>query len=109
MSVDVSKTSFSFRAPEPLKPAAELLAEIRGRGGRVYRMRSLRVFCLTDDPELAEWLTARGGKGYVPNGADRRFVDGAFQRARASLGGKIEYDLWIHTIPVEGDLWEAAG
>lgn len=108
-SPSVTGTSFSFRPPAPARDAAELLAEIRERGGRVYRMRALRVFCLTDDPELAAWLIKHGGKGYVPQGADRRFVDGAFQRARASLGGKVEYDIWIHTIPVEGDLWEAAG
>jgi hypothetical protein len=108
----VSSLSFSFRPPEPPRPAAELLAEIHKRGGRVFRMRSERVCCLTDDPELAVWLTKLGAKSYSTvnhgHGLDGH-APGAFYRARPNVGGKVEYDVWIHTIPVEGDLWKEAG
>jgi hypothetical protein len=108
MSVDVLQTPFFFRAPEPPRPAAELLAEIRERGGRVYRMRSDRVTCLTDDPELAGWLLAHGGKHYSTPGLAVHST-GGYWRARQITGGKMEWDIWIHTIPAEGSIWEAAG
>src|SRR5215470_13032538 len=103
----VASTTFSCRAPEPPPPAAELLAEIRARGGRVYRMRAERVFCLTDDPTLADWLYSQGAKAYAPVNSEQIICEapGGFWRAR---DGKVEYDLWLNTIPVEGSLWEAA-
>jgi hypothetical protein len=109
----VVDTSFSFRPPEPARDGAELLAEIRERGGRVYRMREERVFCLTDDAELAEWLLKLGARGFAPRnygaGLDG-LTPGAFFRARPQFGGKVEYDLWLTPIVTEGlTLWEAAG
>lgn len=105
----VSNLSFSFQPSDPPPPAAELLAEIRERGGRVFRMVGPdKVFCLTDSGELAEWLGKKGGKGFAPPNADQtlHYMPGAFERAR---GGKVEYDIYIHTIPVEGSLWEELG
>ena len=104
MSNVAASTSFSFRAPEPPRPAAELLAEIRERGGRVYRMRASRVFCLTGNPEVAAWLLDLGARGYSTAGLTSS--EGGYLRAR---GGTREWDLYIDTIPVEGDLWEACG
>jgi len=107
MSARAVSTSFSFRAPEAPRPAAELLAEIRARGGRVYRMRAERVFCLTDDPALADWLYSQGAKVFAPVNGEQLVsqAPGGFWRSRE----KVEYDLWVHTIPVDGDLWEACG
>lgn len=104
----VSSLSFSFRPPEPLRPAAELLDEIRERGGRVYRMRSVRVCCLTDSVETAQWLLSLGGYANRPQNWQHLagYPVGAYERAR---DGKVEWDIWIERIPVEGDLWEAAG
>lgn len=83
----------------PPPTAAELLASIRERGGRVYRMREARVFCLTDSAELAEWLQDQGGSGYTPSVS--------YQRAK---GGTIEYDVWIHRIPTsDRTLWQELG
>jgi hypothetical protein len=89
--------------------ADELIAEIAERGGRIYRMRAVLAFCITSDPELAEWLVKLGACGYLPVGAERTLdvPVGAYRRAR---GGAIEWDLYIHTIPVRGEktIWEAA-
>src|SRR4029077_5675764 len=95
--VSAAPTRFSFRAPAPPRPAAEVLAEIRERGGRVYRMRSSRAFCLTDDPQVAEWLLSIGATPFTPQNADEAIPPGAYKRAR---GGKVEFDLWVDTIPV---------
>ena|SRR5215469_9069429 len=105
MSNVVPFPTFSFRAPADAKPAAELLAEIRSRGGRVYRMRVPdRVFCLTDDATVAAWLLDLGARGYTTTGLVTQ--EGGYPRAR---DGKHEWDLYVHTIPVaEGEsLWEA--
>lgn len=82
--------------------ADALLAEIRARGGRVYLTRTWPspsddappVFCLTDDPELARWLRLHGAAA-----AQHASDDGAYRRA----GDKQEYDLYVHSIPLEGD------
>lgn len=106
--IAVSSLSFSFRPPDPPRPAAELLAEIVGRGGRVYRFRDkIHVCCLTDSAELAEWLLAAGGKPAKQSSADLwEMTPGAYRRER---GGKVEWDIWIHGIPVvDDDLWAAA-
>ena len=106
----VSHLSFSFRPPEPDRSAAELLAEIRERGGRVYRMQAPdKVFCLTDDVDLAESLVKQGAKPFSPPNADQalRWMPGAYQRAK---GSKVEYDVWVHTIPTgDHSLWEELG
>jgi hypothetical protein len=103
----VSRLSFSFRPPDPERTAAELLAEIRDHGGRVYRMQAPdRVFCLTDDVKLAESLVQQGAKPFAPPNADQglSWMPGAYQRARDS---KVEYDVWVHTIPTgDHSLWE---
>jgi len=98
-------------ADTPTFTADELLQELRLRGARVYRMREVLVFALTNDAKLAEWLEALGGRPYLPRHAERLFMDlppGAYRRAR---GGSAEWDIWIHTIPVRGEetVWEAAG
>jgi len=106
-SAAVISTSFSFRPPVPPVPAAELLAEIRERGGRVFRMQVPdRVFCLTTDPQLAAELCDRGARAYTTVGIGLAAAEQGYPRAR---GGVREFDLWVSTIPVEEgtSLWEA--
>jgi hypothetical protein len=90
--------------------AEELLSRIRERGGRVHRMRDgYAVFCLTDDPEVARGLMLMGARPYraVGDGPPHPSTPpGGYLRAK---GGKIEWDLQLNTIPVEGSLWSAAG
>jgi hypothetical protein len=103
MSNVVPFPTFSFHAPEPPPPAAELLAEIQSRGGRVFRtIAPGRVFCLTNSAETAAWLLDLGARGYSAPGLANS--ENGYLRAR---NGVREWDLYIHTIPVEGDLWEA--
>lgn len=106
----LSHLSFSFRPQDPPLPAAELLAEIRARGGRVFRMVGPdKVFCLTDSAEMAEWLVKKGGKGFAPPNADQtlHYMPGSFKRAR---DGKVEFDVYVHTIPTsDHSLWEELG
>lgn len=94
-------------ADAPSLTAGQLLARIRRKGGRVYRMRMVGVFCLTDDEQLALWLIKLGGKRYTPQNADDSTPNGAYKRTR---GGKLEWDIYIHMIPVLGtrSIWEAA-
>jgi len=99
------------RVPEPpAYDADQLVAEIRRRGGRVYRMREVVVFCLTNDPEVADWLFGLGGSSFLPRyaTADPTLPPGSYKRAQ---GGPLEWDLYVHTIPVLGErrVWEAAG
>lgn len=83
---------------EPRYTARELLREIQRRGGRVYRSMHTTVFCLTNDPEVAQWLLDLGGKAYRPQGFAAG-PDGGYQRAP----GLREWDIYVHTIPVKGD------
>jgi hypothetical protein len=85
--------------------AGSLITRIREKGGRVYRTAN-RVFVLTDDRDLANWLVKLGGKPYVPQGADPKAEPGSYQRAR---GGPTEWDIVIDPIPVTGEtsIWEA--
>jgi len=94
----------------PRHTARSLLREIDRRRGRIYRMRELCAFVLTDDPELARFLLNLGGRCYLPRWAQPEHSSplGAFRRAP---GARPEWDIYIHTIPVRGDLsiWEAVG
>ena len=104
----IHRLSFSFGPTEPLREAAELLAEIHERGGRVFRMSEPdKVFCLTTDVGLAEWLVKLGARPFAPANADQtlNFMPGAYKRAK---NGTVEFDIYVHTIPTEGSLWEAA-
>lgn len=94
-------------ADAPTMTARQLLARVRKGGGRVYRMKMVGVFCLTDREDLALWLIKLGGKRYCPQNSDPSTPAGAYRRAP---GGKIEWDIYIHTIPVLGEksIWEAA-
>src|SRR5215471_8450521 len=87
-------------ANNPRYTARQLLGLIHRKGGRVYRMREILVFCLTTDPELAQWLIELGGKPYLPAGMTPAHAHGGYLRAR---GGLTEWDIYIHTIPVKGD------
>lgn len=112
----MSEQDADTRVPSPASsrlPTAEgLLARIREHNGRVYRMHEPpRVFCLTSDARLAEWLARRGARPFVPPnydpGSDTAL--GSYERAR---GGTREWDLHLHTVPLaEGSqsLWEACG
>jgi len=95
-----SSLSFSFRPPEPPRPAVELLADIRSRGGRVHRMmQPPGVFVLTTDPGVAAWLQDLGARlKCEPQG---------YPLARDST--LREWDLTLGSIRVDGSLWEAAG
>jgi hypothetical protein len=84
--------------PEPSMTARTLLSRIRRRGGRIYRMPEVAVFVLTDSRELADWMVSLGGKPYTPPSPDP-IEPGAYLRAK---GGKREWDIYIHTIPVLG-------
>jgi len=89
-------------SPASALTAAELLARIREKGGRPYRMKDEGVYVLTDDESVAAWLLDLGGHAYRAAGMSQ--ADGSFSRAR---GGKTEWDIWVHTIPVTGpSLWE---
>ena len=111
MSVGVTTPHVPSPADESQPTAEEFLLELRGRGARVYRMPSVQVFCLTNDPAVAQWLHQLGASSYVPTDSERSLGGlpmGAYQRA---TGGSPEWDFYIHLIPVEGDetIWEAAG
>lgn len=90
-------------APEPLPQytARQLLAQIRRKGGRVFRFPQTLVFVLTTDAAVAEWLLALGGRAFVLKGSEPQNARGGYLRAR---GGKREWDIYIHTIPVRGEL-----
>jgi hypothetical protein len=90
--------------------ASEFLDQVRERDGRVFRMQVHAVFCLTQNPETAQWLLDLGGSHYKPVGAIPGYAGplGGYLRAK---GGMPEWDIWIHIIPVAGEesIWEAAG
>lgn len=91
--------------------AEDLILELRNRDGRVYRFVEVAVICLTKNPKTAAWLHKLGGRPFVPKYAERSLEGmplGAYRRAK---GGVIEWDFYIHLIPVVGDetIWEAAG
>ena len=90
--------------------AAQLVAEIRERGGRLHRMREVCVVCLTTSEETAEWLRKLGGKLFTPPGLtpELRGPRGGYVRDRET--GLVEWDIYVHTIEVTGDesIWEAA-
>jgi hypothetical protein len=83
--------------------AEALVERIKARGGRVHCMPSRMVFCLTDDPVLRDGLIELGGRYHST--VDIKGEQG-YQR-----GDHPEWDIWIHTIPVEGavTIYEAAG
>ena len=83
--------------------AERLIERIKARGGRVHCMPSRMVFCLTDDTELRDGLIALGGRFHST--ADIKGEKG-YKR-----GDHLEWDIWIHQIPVEGPttIYEAAG
>ena len=90
--------------------AEQLLDEMKRRGARVYRMREVAVFALTNDPECARWLMKLGARTYTPRHSEGSFdlPLGAYRRAPE---GPPEWDMYVHIIPVEGEetIWEAAG
>ena len=96
-------------ADTPQYTADQFLQELRHRGGRIFRMREVFVFTLTNDPDVARWLLELGARPYKPFGTDVKLEGpmGAYTRAK---GGRAEWDMYIHTIPVRGEetIWEAA-
>jgi hypothetical protein len=97
-------------ADAPSVSARSLLQKIMDDGGRIYRMRELLVFVLTDKPDLATWLLSLGAKSYVPRGSQQMLQVAPLGSFRMARGGKPTWDLYIHTIPVTGDesIWHAA-
>ena len=88
--------------------AAELLAAIRERGGRVYRYKAPpQVICLTNDPTLVQWLVARKAALHTPKGLTGVGHDGSYRRAKDLR----EWDLRLDAVPVIGEqtIWEEAG
>lgn len=103
---DISEYLPAVPAVPTTPTAAELVQQIRDRGARIYRMRvPPQVFCLTGNPEVAAWLRKLGGRPFTPPGMGID-SDGSYARAR----GVREWDVYIHTIPVDDDktIWEAA-
>lgn len=86
--------------------AEALIERIKARKGRVYCMPSRMVFVLTDDTELRDGLIKLGGRFHSGPG-----LAGSSGYKRSREGDAIEWDIWIHQIPVEGDtsIYEAAG
>lgn len=86
--------------------AEKLIERIKARGGRVFTLPSRMVFCLTTDPVLRDGLAELGARYHSSSAGDGG--PGGYPQAR---GGPLEWDLWIHTIPVEGEqtVYEAAG
>jgi len=103
----LTKTKIPSPADAPAMTARQLLGRIRKAHGRVFRMRMASVFVLTSDEQLALWLIKLGGKRYTPINADPTTPAGSYRRAP---DGGIEWDIYIHMIPVIGDttIWEAA-
>jgi hypothetical protein len=98
-------------ADQPLFTAAEFIRQLRARGARVYRMRQGPVFCLTNDPDVAAWLHELHATPYLPRGAERTIGEGPLGSYRRAKGGRLEWDFYIHVVPVMGEetIWEAAG
>lgn len=94
-------------SPATAPTARQLVLTIRRRGGRIYRMPQTLVFCITNEPALAEWLLELGGKAYLPAHTTPGSMVGGYKRA---ADGPLEWDIYIHTIPVSGEktIWEAA-
>lgn len=87
--------------------AEKLVERIHARGGRVFCLPSRMVFVLTTDEVLRDGLMELGGRFHsTATGGG----PGGYKRGRQK-GDKIEWDIWIHTIPVEGEttIYEAAG
>jgi hypothetical protein len=87
--------------------AKRLIERIKARGGRVFCMDSRMVFCLTTDEALRDGLVELGGR-YHSNPSTKQGGPGGYMRARE---GPLEWDIWIHMIPVDGEttIYEAAG
>ena len=86
----------------PRFTAEELLDHIAERGGRIFRMTEVGVFCLTQDEDLARDLMRMGGKSFLPTHLDP--VDLGPKRAyRRYNDGPWEWDIYIHIIPVSGE------
>lgn len=84
--------------------AAELIEHTREHSGRVHRFAG-RVFVITNNAELAEWLMKHGATAYTGTGAR----GDSYLRAP---DGVREWDLSLNTVPLLDDdpeaLWEAA-
>ena len=87
--------------------AEKLVERIRAKGGRLICLPSRMVFCLTTDETLREGLIKLGGRYHSSSAGDGG--PGGYKPARDS--DKLEWDIWIHQIPVEGEqtIYEAAG
>lgn len=90
--------------------AAEIVERIRVCGGSVHRMMEPpRVFCLTQDQGVVDWLMRLGARTHVPvhYRAGEETPKGAYKRDR---GGPWEWDIWLHALPVQDEetMWEAA-
>lgn len=86
--------------------AAELIEHTREHSGRIHRFAG-RVFVLTNNAELAEWLMKHGAE--VSPGVGKS-SSGYYLRAS---DGEREWDLSLSTVPLLDDepaeaLWEAA-
>ena len=106
----VSPQKVPSPADAPAHTARALVARVLREGGRVYRMRELCVFVLTENPELATWLLKLGGMPYLPRNTTPTY-DTPLGAYRNAPGGTPKWDIYIHPIPVKGEqtVWEAAG
>lgn len=97
-------------ADAPSLTALELLAKIRKHGGKIYRASELVVFVITRNATLANYLLQLGGHPYLPRGADTSVSIEPRGGYRRAPDGPLEWDIYIHTIPVLGEstVWDAA-
>jgi hypothetical protein len=96
---------------EPRFSAAHIVRMIRRKGGRAYRMPDTVAFVLTDDPKLARELLELGGSIFNVPGLTPDAHTSPLGGYRRTPGGKTEWDILIHMIPVRGEqtIWEALG
>src|SRR5262245_6725276 len=98
--------------PAPVPPplnALDIPYVISHRYGRIIRFRERLVTVLTNDPECAHWLIKQGGATFLPRHLEPGQT-GPFGSYRRSPGGPLEWDIYIHHIPVDGEetIWAAA-
>lgn len=90
-------------ADTPEFDAEGLLDHIAERGGRIFRMPEVSVFCLTQDQELARDLMRWGAKSFLPTHFSPSDLGPKRAYKRGGPDSPWEWDIYIHIIPVSGD------
>lgn len=97
---DVRRALDAEEAEEPAYTATEILEKLAQSGAKIHRGRELVVFCMTKERHVLRWLLVLGAKFHAGQRGYKR-----------SQEGPVEWDLYLHVIPVKGEesWWEAAG